>query len=193
MKNKLLSLALATMVLLATQVGTATPAHAGTYERTHKIDGHLLYGNYSYANVHLENGKLIAKGDWRVYGNPTGSTVEFQIIRPITYDTYSLNADGTASLGINSSVTWELPKPVTVVRSATVAGAESVSFAIDTVGLQDGLYELHELVIKGSHKEGQITEDMFLVIYKGVPSLQVTPYAFPQITGFWSNDGHIGF
>lgn len=191
--KKLLSLGLVLLLSLATQMGTATPAYAGTHERTHKIDGHLLYGNYSYANVHIEDGKLIAKGNWRVYGSPEGGTVEFQIVQPITYDSYTFNADGTASLGINSAITWTLPKPVTVMRSATVAGDKSVSFALDTNGLPDGLYQLHETVTKGAHKEGHITEDMFLVIYKGVPSLQVTPYAFPQITGYWTNDGHIGF
>lgn len=193
MKKKLLSLALATMVLFATQMGTVTPSYAGTpdssYARitTHKIDGHLLYGNYTYKNVHIEDGKLTAEGNWGVYGKPDGCTVEFQIIRPL-YDSYFLSSDGTASLGVCYRTNWTLPEPVSVVRSATCKGEKSVSFAIDTKGIPDGIYELQEVVTKGAHKEGNITEDMFLVVQGGVPSIQVTPYPFPQITGFWSND-----
>lgn len=191
--KKLLSILMATMVLLAMQVGAVTPAYAGTYEATHKIDGHLLYGNYTYNNVHLENGKLIANGDWRTLASYAGCTIAFQVVQPISYDGYTFNSDGTVNLGVlkDGGIVWTLSKDVSVVpvvRSATCAAAQSVSFTVDISGIPDGLYELQELTTKGSHQEGSITDDLFLVVYNGVPSIQNSAYPNSQFAGFWSND-----
>jgi hypothetical protein len=188
--KKLLSLLLATIVLLATQV--STPAFAAAEgQTTHKIDGHLLYGNYDYPNIHIEDGKLIAKGDWMVHGSPTGCTIEFQLVRPLSFDRYSFNADGTISAVKIEDVIWTLPEALSVVRSEAVTpvdGDKSISFELSLLGLPDGLYRLQELTIKGNHQEGSITDQMYLIVYNGVPSLQQTSYPFPQFTGFWSND-----
>lgn len=188
--KKLLSMLLATVLLLATQV--STPAFAAAEgQTTHKIDGHVLYGNYSYPNLHVDGGKLIAKGDWMVHGSPTGCTIEFQLVRPLSSDEYSFNADGTISAITIKDVIWTLPEALSVVRSEAVTpvdGDKSISFELSLLGLPDGLYRLQELTIKGNHQEGSITDEMFLVVYNGVPSLQQTYYPFPQFMGFWSND-----
>lgn len=177
--KKLLSILMATMVLLATQVPISAHADdAPPPDKGIKVDTCRLDGDYYY-DLSIVNNKLIAKGSWARRADPTAYNVELQLTPPVLYTSPSIDGDGLASTYIgnaslkSASRSWELEETIPVTRSAECTGAESIELTISLDGLSDGIYNLRELVTQGDKYDSHYGDYTCVVVQGGKANLQI--------------------
>lgn len=177
--KKLLSILIATVVLLGSQLTTAAYAYdAPPPDKGIRVDTCRLDGDYWYDLTIVDN-KLIAKGNWRRRADPTAYNVALQLTPPILYTSPSIDSDGLASAYLgnaslkSASRSWALEETVPVTRSAECTGDEDIELTISLDGLSDGLYNLRELVTQGDKYDSYYGDYTVVVVQAGKANLQI--------------------
>lgn len=179
MKNKILSLLLATTLLFVAQA--PVPAHASSAPSPDKgirVDSCKLYGD-NYYDLSIVNNTLIAKGTWARRADPTTYNIALQLTPPILYTSPSIDGDGLASTYVGNKMlktasrSWVLEETIPVTRSAECTGAESIELTIPLDGLSDGLYNLRELVTQGDKYDSHYGDYTVIVVQGGKATIQI--------------------
>lgn len=181
MKKKLLSLLMTTMILFAV-APTSAYAYDASPDKGIKVESCKLYGD-NYYDLTIENGnKLIAKGKWMRRADPTAYTVELQLTPPMTYTSPSIDGDGLASAYLgnrmlkSASRSWALEETIPVTRIAKCKGDKDIELSIDLSALDDGLYNLRELVTQGDGYDSHFGDYTVIVVQGGNANLQIMTF-----------------
>jgi hypothetical protein len=209
MKNKLLSLALATMVLLSTQVGTATHTYAASTTYTaSKVYAVTLDCPYHFT-LSIQDNKLVVSG---YAPDPIdGASIKVDLIKPVNYTAATIGTDDIATITKNTAINLENLESLsqlhpTVIKTLThtlnntgniaplitVTEADGTKVLTDDIsnlpklslaGVADGIYSLRVGYSVDPAYARLYCDDIIIAVKSGKASLQVLP-TYTRLTTF---------